>query len=64
MNKQQQERALILLKATINILDECEKGAFVKNVFEQTATWDGVECDGYCLHEELKELIEDIKSNT
>ena len=63
MTDEQQTRAKMLLQATIDILEKCDKGIYVKNVFEQTATWDGVECDGYCLKEELEELMEEVYDN-
>ena len=52
-----EDRRDILLKAAYEILQECNKGPYVKNVFEQTAVWDEAECDGYCLMEEIGELL-------
>ena len=63
MTEQQQVRAKILLQATIDILKKCDDGIYVKNVFEQAAKWDGVDCDGYCLKEELEELMEEVYDN-
>lgn len=60
MEKEQQERALILLQATLDILKTCESHPFVVDVFETTAIWDEVECDGNCLMEEIEQLINDI----
>jgi hypothetical protein len=48
-----EDRKTILLRATYDILKSCDEGPYVKNVFEQTAIWDEVECDGYCLMEEI-----------
>lgn len=60
MNKQQENRAKILLKATHEILTKCNEAAYVQNVMSVTAIWDEVECDGNCLMEEIGELIEEM----
>lgn len=62
MTQLQQDRAKILIKATIDILAKCDSGMYVKNVMEETAFWDDAECDGYCLKEDLKDFIESIES--
>ena len=41
------ERANILLKATYDILQKQKDSPYVLNILEQTAVWDGAECDGY-----------------
>ena len=64
MTQEQQEQAKKLLKATLDILEKCDEGPYVKNVFEESAIWDNAECDGYCLFDELKELIKDIQEPT
>lgn len=56
--KEQIDQAFKLLKATHDILTSCEEGRYVKNVLEETAIWDGAECDGLCLKEEIAELLE------
>jgi hypothetical protein len=63
MTEDQQVRAKILIQATIDILKKCDEGIYVKNVLEVTAEWDGVECDGYCLKEELEQLMEEVYDN-
>lgn len=52
------ERAIILLKATYEMLKQQEESPIVLNILEQTAVWDGVECDGYCLKDEIKDWFE------
>ena len=52
------ERAIILLKATYEMLKQQEESPIVLNILEQTAVWDGVECDGYCLKDEIKYWFE------
>lgn len=51
------ERAEILLRAMNDMLDKCRDSRIIENIFEQTAIWDGAECDGGCWHEEVKELL-------
>lgn len=52
------ERAIVLLKATYEMLKQQEESPIVLNILEQTAVWDGVECDGYCLKDDIKDWFE------
>ena len=52
------ERADILLKATYDILQKQKDSPYVLNILEQTAVWDGAECDGYCLMEDIEDYLE------
>lgn len=52
------DRAKVLLKAVLDIFNECDKGPYVKDVFAQTAFYDGAECDGYCLKEDIEHFLE------
>ena len=52
-----ENRKDILLRATYDILKKCDEGPYMKDVFEQTAIWDGAECDGMCLMEEIAEIL-------
>jgi len=60
MTSNQQERAKILIKAAIDILEQCENSTYVLDALQATATWDDTECDGSCLLEEMKDLLEEI----
>ena len=51
------ERAKVLLATMCDMLDKIQGSHYTENIFEATATWDGVECDGGCWHEETKELL-------
>lgn len=53
-------RAIILLKATSDILKKVEKDHYAQVFFGKTAVWDDVECDGYCLMEEINDLLEEV----
>jgi len=60
MTQTEQHQAKKLLKATLDILQKCHDSYFVPDVMSTTAIWDGVECDGYCLRDEIESLIIDI----
>ena len=60
MSNEQQEQSLKLLKATLDILKQCNESAYVKDVMEVTAIWDEAECDGNCLMEEVEALVEEL----
>jgi len=51
------DRKDILLKAAYDILTKCDNAPCIVDVFEQTAIWDDAECDGYCLFDEIRELL-------
>ncbi len=53
------ERAKVLLKAMCEICDKMDRSHFVLNFFEQTATYDGTDCDGDCLFTDVKEFLEE-----
>lgn len=61
MEAKDQERAQILLKATLDILKKCDESFYVLNPMEVTAIWDNTECDGSCLMAEIEELLDQIK---
>jgi len=60
LTEEHQRQSLVLLQATLDILNKCDEGSYVKNVMETTAIWDDVECDGYCLKEEIEQLLEEL----
>jgi len=53
-----QERKDILLRAAYNILKKCTGSVYLENVLAVTDFWDGVECDGYCLMDDIAALLE------
>lgn len=52
-----EERMKILLKAAYDILKQQDQSHYVLNMLETTAHWDDTECDGYCLMEEIAEIL-------
>jgi hypothetical protein len=48
-----EDRKTILLRATYELLKKCNEGPFVKNVLEETIFYDGTDCDGFCLANDI-----------
>lgn len=46
-------RAEILLRAAYDILEKCDKSGYVVSALEQTAHYDGTDCDGRCLMDDI-----------
>ena len=55
--------AKVLLKATYDLLKQCDDSYFVLNVLEQLVTYDEVVCDGYCLMEDIETFMEEWDDN-
>lgn len=51
------ERAKILLKATLDLLQKQKESYYVLNLLEQTSFYDKAECDGYCLFDDIENFI-------
>jgi len=51
------ERQLTLLKASYFLLKKQEASSYTLNLLEETVFYDNVECDGYCLMEEIAEEL-------
>jgi hypothetical protein len=52
------QRALVLLRAARDLLRTCEKGPYVKNALEELTFYDGCDCEGIALVEEIEGLLE------
>lgn len=50
-------RSRVLLKAAYDLLNKQKKSVYVLNLLTETAVWDEADCDGYCLMEEIAELL-------
>lgn len=53
-------RSKTLLKATYDLLRKQKESPYVLNMLTETAIWDGAECDGYCLMDDINYLFYDI----
>ena len=50
---EQEDRKTVLLKAAYELLKKCNEGPYVKNVLAETVFYDGVDCDGWCLANDI-----------
>jgi len=53
------QRAVTLLQAAADIVENTEGDA----ALEATAEWDGTECDGMCLLDDINVLFEEMKAD-
>lgn len=53
------ERAATLLQATYALLKQQDNSPYVLNILEQTIFYDEVDCDGYCLMEDIENFLID-----
>lgn len=59
MDSEQIERAKILLQAARNLLSKQKKAYVVLNLLEETVYYDGADCDGSCLIDDIDALLEE-----
>jgi hypothetical protein len=52
------ERAELLLRAAYDILRQCHESIYVQNVMAVETAYDGVDCDGYCLMNDIADLLD------
>ena len=53
------DRALTLLKATRDLLDKQNHSNYVLNMFVETVFYDGTDCDGSCLLEDINDFLDE-----
>lgn len=51
------KRAILLLSKTVDLLDKQNKTSFTLNLLNETVSYDGVECDGSCLKDDIECLL-------
>ena len=56
--KEDIERAFTLLKAVKHLLELQEDSVFVLNLLEETVYYDEADCDGSCLLDDIKDLLD------
>lgn len=49
-----EDRKTILLKACLELLKKADESHYIIDVMSETVNYDGVDCDGYCLMEDIK----------
>lgn len=50
-------REQLLLKVAYQLLKKQENSYYILNLLEESTVWDGVHCDGYCLMEDINDLL-------
>jgi len=49
-----EDRKVTLLKACRDMLKKCDESIYVRSPMETTVFYDGADCDGYCLLEDIE----------
>ena len=52
------DRKEILLRAAYDLLNQQNESRYVLNLLETTTLYDGTDCDGYCLMEDIKSELD------
>ena len=55
------ERAKTLLKAYVDMFDKQHESPIIKDITELTTFYDGCECDGTWLRDDMEILLDDIE---
>lgn len=53
-------REVTLMKVMYKFLKKQDNSPYVLNLLEEIDFWDDVECDGYCLMDDIKYHLEDL----
>lgn len=61
MNDIKYLRAKELLKACVDLLNKQDESYYVLNLLDETINYDGCECDGNCLLEDIKNFLENVE---
>lgn len=57
-------RAKTLLKATKDLLEKQDNSYYVLNLLEETVFYDGAECDGTCLKDDIDYWFDELEEQT
>ena len=52
-----QDRVIMLLECAYNLLQKQNESPFVLNMLEETVEYDGAECDGNCLLDDIENVL-------
>lgn len=55
------DRAKILLKATKDLLEKQADSYYVLNLLRETVFYDGAECDGSCLKDDIDYWLDELE---
>ena len=54
----EEDRAITLLRATLELLRKCDNSSYVLDVLGETAHYDEADCDGYCLMNDISNYLD------
>ena len=54
----EEDRAKVLLKACLELLKKQDNSVYVLNLLATTVFYDGADCDGCCLMEDIENYLE------
>lgn len=60
---EQQDRAIVLLKAARNLLAKQQDSGYVLNLLAETVHYDDAECDGSCLLDDIGYFLEEVSND-
>ena len=60
MKNNNEERYVTLLKACRDLLNKCNDSCYVLKDKDESVIYDGAECDGNCLLEDINIYLEEI----
>lgn len=52
-----EDRKTVLLKAALELLKKCGRGPYVKSALTTPVFYDGIDCDGACLANDIAEEL-------
>lgn len=58
------KRAEILLKATRDLLEKQENSYYVLDLLHEAVFYDGVDCDGNCLKDDIGYWLDELEDQT
>ena len=56
-NEYEDDRSLTLLRACLDLLNQYKESPYELEILSKTIEYDGSECDGYCLIDDLEDYI-------
>lgn len=57
-----ENRAIILLKACRDLLNKQKDSFYVLNLLTETIFYDGADCDGYCLSDDIEDYLMEMEA--
>ena len=56
-----EKREIHLLKAVVSLLSQQERSSYIIDMLSALVVYDGAECDGSCLLDDIRDFLEDYK---